>query len=300
MTYARRNFSWVLRTVTAALAGALVTVAAAAQANQIVGTALPFDEFGHLANTADDRSAATSTINAFQYLMNSFAVPLVPGAGSDLASARDALESGWNFNGQHRAGMLTSHGDPGAFQRIWESTVTWVQDFAAGAHVTFAGMLLLPGTDLTQWTLGSSLSNYAPNWNFIYGQIEQRSEVEIGFTGTDVNGEKVSHAITLTNASLQNLNGKHSAASGAPLLIDYLDPDNPLVPLESPVWIDKDGWLHFTWDNGTDPRIDSARIDYVFAQHAEALASVPEPATLMLLMVPLALFANELRSRKAV
>ena len=93
---------------------------------------LQFDKYGHLMNSGG-QCAATSTINSFQFLVNQYPgvygqTSLIPGAGTDLPSARDKLNSGWDFNGQHRNGMA---GCPGGlnFQGIWEAKGDWLDDF---------------------------------------------------------------------------------------------------------------------------------------------------------------------------
>jgi len=270
----------------------LACFASAAIANNIVSFQLPFDQFGHLANSPDGRCAATSTINSFQYLTNVFGADLVPGAGTDLETARDALEEGWIFNDEFHPGMQAHCGDAGAFQRIWESKINWIEDFGQqGLRFLFDGMLFLPGTDLSTWMLGSVLTNAFPTWDFIYGEVTHGEDVEIAFDGIDVNGVTISHAVTLTGVAFRDLNTNSMFDFGEPQFIDYLDPNNPLVRLEAPLTLDPDGSLRFSWDNGNNDRVDSARIYYALSE------SVPEPGTLFLLLLAGALLSATLAVR---
>jgi hypothetical protein len=72
-------------------------------AGTITGRQLPYASYLHLENDGP-RCAATSIINSFGFLISTYAdvydgTNLLPGAGTDAASARMALDEGWNTPG---------------------------------------------------------------------------------------------------------------------------------------------------------------------------------------------------------
>ena len=250
-----------------------------------------YNDYGHLAN-AGPRCASTATINSFQFLMNKYPeirkTNLIPGAGTDLASARDALHDGWkNKNGEQRAGVKPECGQAGFGkhrQFWWDAKAHWVDDFAPG-EIALRGMVFTDGLDQpdpTKWVSGDKLVRGAPTWNFLWKQVRDGEDVEIAFA--DKNKDPSSdHAVTLVGLS----------DDGGTRQITYLDPNNPDRDPNDP---SKPGLftapvapsdlfgesLKFTWNNKVNDSTDVS----IYLAYSES--PVPEPSTFLLFVLGLA------------
>ena len=161
-----------------------------------------YNDYGHLAN-AGPRCASTATINSFQFLMNKYPeirkTNLIPGAGTDLASARGALHDGWkNKNGEQRAGVKPECGQAGFGkhrQFWWEAKAHWVDDFAPG-EIALRGMVFTDGLDQpdpTKWVSGDKLVKGALTWDFLWKQISDGEDVEIAFADKNMDPRRTLH-----------------------------------------------------------------------------------------------------------
>ena len=234
-----------------------------------------YNLYGHLENKGGN-CAPTATANSFQYLQNRYgarAGNLIPGAGTDLASARDKLINGWtNANGDVRAGM----GDCGASQKSWwETKALWVQDFGT-SHVKIDGQVRVNGgaNPFAGWYRGDLLEDIFPQWDFLWSELSHGEDIELGFRFAG-NG---AHAITLTSLKFDDVNGNNIWNVGEARKLDYLDPNDTSKLFEADLSLLPSGALRFLWDNG----VNTARNVFIDLAYTE---SVPEPGTLLLFAI---------------
>ena len=244
-----------------------------------------YNLYGHLEN-AGANCAPTATANSFQYLQNRYGAEagnLIPGAGTDLASARDKLINGWtNANGVVRAGM----GDCGASQKSWwETKAQWIDDFG-GPHVKVKGQVKTPNggpNPFAGWYRGNLLQDIFPQWDFLWSELSHGEDIELGFV-IEGGGK---HAITLTSLKFDDTNGSGVWDNGEARKLDYLDPNNTSALIEADLTLlaagAGSGALGFRWDNGSNVPAN-VYIDLAYTE------SVPEPGTLALIALALAVF----------
>lgn len=254
----------------AALTGGVATLLSPglAGAAMIDVNAGAYGDYGHLAN-AGGKCAATATINSFQFLANKYkaigATKLIPGAGTDLASARDKLDGGWG------AGRPGIGGCPvgGKLKGWWEAKNRWIDDYAPGT-ITTTGMLIAPGEPaMNTWYKGKQLINGTPSLDFLYTEIKAGEDVELAFDNAAGND----HAITLTGFSFNDKNNDGKPQINESPMITYLDPNNASKLLTGSLVSSalNGGSLGFTWDNGSNPKADVS----IYLAFAES--PVPEP-----------------------
>ena len=274
-----------------AIACVILAICATAGANSWVSVQLPFDQFGHLVNSGP-LCVPTATVNSFQFLQNRYPEiydsKLIP--NGDLAQARYDLAFGWTYNGQQRDG--TDDGTPtdpkGAYsQPWWEAKVHWVEDFAPGTTI-FDGMIYRDGVDLSTWYGGSVLTNGYPTWEFLWKELSDGEDVEIGIRWDDHG-----HALTLTSLKFYDANGNAMWDAGEARKIDYLDPNNPTQLFEADLSLGVvNGDLQFTWDNGSNPSADVS----LWLAYSES--PIPEPLTMLAVGMGIAGLAGYIRKRR--
>ncbi|MCC6474843.1 MAG: hypothetical protein IT514_14000 [Burkholderiales bacterium] len=244
-----------------------------------IGIQLPYNQFGHLENVGGN-CAPTATANSFQYLQNRYgagAGNLIPGAGTDLASARDKLINGWtNAKGEVRAGM----GDCGASERSWWETKSyWVTDFGS-SHVKVDGQVKLTGANpFAGWYWGDVLENVSPTWDFLWREISHGEDIELG-----IRYAGGAHAITLTSLKFDDTNGNMAWDAGEARKLDYLDPNDTSKLFEADLTYNvTEARLEFVWDNGQKNSNKQSHIALAYTE------SVPAPGVLLLLALGLSL-----------
>jgi hypothetical protein len=214
---------------------------------------LPYDAFGHLANSTIDGKgacAATAIINSFVYLQDTasgiYDGRLIP--GDDLAGARAEL---------HRDIWSSGTGDQ---QFVWEQKLRWFSNHGVSGLATFSGMSI---SETSGWFQSSSIvGREYPTWNYLWDAIAQGDGVEIGL---------YSHMMTLVGLRFDD-QGTHRNGvwdSGVETAwLDFIDPESPgsvrssqIVPIGGALML-------------TQVAYASPCVFYAFAAHA-----VPEPAT---------------------
>lgn len=246
----------------------------------LISIQLDYDLFGHVKNTPAGVCAATSVINSFQFLMNRYPTvygktDLIPGAGTDIVEARDKLDGGWIYNDTWRPGMGAVAGQL-THQRIWESKIWWVEDFAPNTTV-FDGMYFMPGTDLSTWYHGEVLDNAFPTWEFLWVELSHGEDIEIAF---DKPGTSLSHQISLTSLKFDDVNDNKKWDAGETRWLDYLDPNNPTKLFEAVLEFNETyKYFMFDWNNGgANNPVEDVRI---FSAMSES--PIPEPSTIFLM-----------------
>ena len=275
------------RQLAAVLAFGLLTCGSSVNADWVT-IQQDYNSYGHLGN-AGENCAPTATANSFQYLQNRYgarAGNLVPGAGTDLESARDKLINGWtNAGGVQRAGM----GSCGASAKSWwETKAQWVEDFGTG-KLKLAGQVHLNGgaNPFAGWFDGGYLQDIFPQWDFLWTELAHGEDIELGIRFRDG-----AHAITLTSLKFDDQNGNAQWDNGEARKLDYLDPNDTSRLIEADLTILNDGSLGFRWDNGNN----AARDAYIDLAYTE---SVPEPGVLALFGLALMfLFVSGMNQRK--
>jgi hypothetical protein len=258
---------------------------------------LPYGEFGHLAQALADSCLSTSMANSFRFLdmhySTTYDSKLTGKTDADLAAARDKLRDGYTLpDGTKRSGT----GCPSSkfsFKQIWEAKVDYIGDFAPKTTV-FAGMQkidTITGKDLdtTGWKLGDKITKANPSFEFLLSELEHREDIEFGWRGGGFD-----HEMTLTSIHLDDKNDNRKLDAGEEAWIDYIDPAKPTKTFKGLGLKLKDGFLTFTYDNGTK-KIEEVQIYSVYSE-----SPIPEPTTVALLAVGIAALAARRRSIAAM
>jgi len=293
-------------------AGILLAPApAAADSCNWIDVQLPYDQFGHLWNTENGTQggdpkpwcAPTAIANSFRFLETRY--PQIYDqklTHGNLLSTRDALQEGWvNAGNVYRNG--TGAGDD---QFIWEAKVQWIEDFAPGTTV-FGGRVYKPGVNLSDWYGASPLQNAYPTFDFLWGELEHKEDVEIGFywkalvkkvgPGGEIIEEwkKFGHMVTLTSLKFCDSNGNKQwdADLDEVAQIDFIDPNDPRALTWCPLTMDYEGSgaLKFMYTHGGTPYL--ATLDLAYSE-----SPIPEPVTLAGLMMGIGGVAVYIRRRR--
>lgn len=242
---------------------------------------LGFDNFGHLGNDGS-RCQATALVNSWQFLVNRY--PGVYGGTQllqgTLANTRDRLANGWTNNaGVFRPGVLGcgALGD----ESWWEHKNLWLMDFAPGTTVV-KGMVDprgQPHPGPQGWNFREFLVDAVPTVEFLLQELRHGEDVEV----TVRSDAGTAHSITLYKILIDDMDNNGQWDLTEPLSFMYIDPNNPNVPLSTGNVQPKlnDGRLEFLWNNGNNPA-ETVHIDAAFS---ESPRSIPEPSTLLLLML---------------
>jgi len=287
------------------LAAAILLGAAPAAANPCnwIDVQLPYDQFGHLWNTEDGTQsgtpkpwcAPTAIANSFRFLETRY--PCIYDqklTHGDLLGTRNALQQGWlNAGNVYRNGTGS-----GADQFIWEAKVQWIEDFAPGTTV-FGGRVYKPGVNLSDWYGGSPLQNAYPTFDFLWGELDHKEDVEIGFwwemVGADGKKKIAGHMVTLTSLKFcdSNDNKQWDAYLDEVAQIDFVDPNDPRALTWCPLTMDYEGSgaLKFMYTHGGTPYL--ATLDLAYSE-----SPVPEPLTMAGLMLGLGSVVTYVRKRR--
>ncbi|MGA2770052.1 MAG: hypothetical protein ABSG26_04470 [Bryobacteraceae bacterium] len=247
------------------LAGLVALLCAAPAHAGWIGVQEAYDLFGHLENV-DDCCAATATVNSFQYLINHWGYDpgLLPGG---IEASRDAL-----------AALM---GCPAEDEDWWEEKVHWIENNAP-KNPTWVHGMVFPGDDTTGWYRGDMLTKGYPTWDWLWTQLSNGQDVEIGIGLT---GE--GHVLTLTSLKFDDMNGDGKWEYwNETARIDYLDPNNPTQLFESDLTVNPNLSLGFEWHNGGANPPEFAALEVAYAE-----SPAPEPGTLGSLLAAIALSA---------
>jgi len=267
-----------------------------------VDVQLPYNQFGHLWNTEDGTATGTSKgwcaptaiANSFEFLETRYPTiydqKLTHG---DLLGTRDTLQRGWlNAGNVYRNG--TSTGDD---QLIWEAKVQWIEDFAPGTTV-FGGMVYKPGVDLSDWYGASPLQNAYPTFDFLWGELDHKEDIELGFWWemevTQPDGtkkkKKFGHMVTLTSLKFCDDGDGTWEPATEQAKLDFIDPNNP-TGLTLDILTLTGGALHFDYTyGGTDY---DATIDLAYTE-----SPVPEPLTMAGLLLGVGCLARYVHRKR--
>jgi hypothetical protein len=238
-----------------------------------VGIQKDYNLYGHVYNTDNGLvtgnpmpwCAPTATINSFRYLEQKY--PSVYDTlltKGDIVGSRNQLVNGWDQRPGMGVGGATA-------QSWWENKVWWIEDNAPGTTV-FEGMVFY---DPSTWYRSEDLVQGYPTWGFMYEQLGMCQDVEIGIQPV-YTGE--GHALTLTSLLFDDMNGNQMWDPGETQKIDYLDPNNPTQLFQATDLALVGERLQFTWNNGGANPNTLVYIDLAYSE------SIPEPATLLLLL----------------
>lgn len=226
----------------------------------------PYEQYGHLYNTADGTStgtpvgwcASTAVMNSFIYLENQY-----PGIFGNLLSRGDAVAS---------RNELKDMMDPAYPRDVWEGKLEYLDTYAPGKAIV-GGMLPY---DTTGWAGASSLLTGWPSWDVMWEQLKACEDVELGIYDLPTT---VGHMLTLTSMHLDDLDGDGTWDPGVETAqIDYLDPNNPTQLFVAGIQLDANGRIVFNWHNGG---ANTPRDMYIAVAYWES--PIPEPATICLL-----------------
>ncbi|KPK49024.1 MAG: hypothetical protein AMK72_05550 [Planctomycetes bacterium SM23_25] len=267
-----------------------------------VDVQLPYNQFGHLWNTEDGTAtgtpkgwcAPTAIANSFKFLETRY--PTIYDqklTAGDLLGTRNLLQGGWlSPDNELRNG--TGCGND---KDIWETKMYWIEDFAPGTTV-FGGMVFKPGTDLSEWYGGSVLQNAYPTFDFLWGELEHKEDIELGFwwemevvqpDGTKKK-EKVGHMVTLTSLKFCDDGDGVWEPATEQAKLDFIDPNNPTGLTWDTLTL-SGGALHFDYTHGgTDY---DATIDLAYAE-----SPVPEPLTMAGLLLGVGCLARYVHKQR--
>lgn len=250
---------------------------------------------------------AASFINGATYLKNAY--PSVYGGTSlatgpestPAAAALDFAYNGWKSpQGTSFAGYYSRVNQNGSnFGDWWQTTIDWTESYAPG-KTAYSGQVAgwLTGENPATWTQGSHVANHSPTASFLASAAASNDFVELGIFGYQVSGNRLSliggHAIDLGNITY---------AQGV-YTLSYEDPNFPtsqfLSAQLSSIDINGQDFLTFY-----DPHTFDANvlIDAVFAESPLAVpesvpVSVPEPGTLILVVVAVVAMGGHARRKR--
>jgi len=274
----------------------LIASVAGAAENWVV-LQLPYADYGHLYNTANGMPggnavpycAPTATANSFQFLENHY--PSIytgnPLTGGNLLGLRNSLATGWTgLDGILHPGMVPPAALGATWQDWWEHKVWWIEDYAPGT-TTFKGMVEI---NPAAWYQGTCLTQGPTTWDFLWGEISDGENVEIGIDFQETPG----HALTLSSMKFDDANFNGVWDNGEARQIDYLDPNDPTQLYWGAVSNNlKNGRLEFLWKNCFIPAGKLATIELAYCESPV----VPEPSGLIALAAGLAALGGMIRRR---
>jgi hypothetical protein len=230
---------------------------------------------------------AASFINGATYLQNAY--PSVYGntvlstgpASTPATAALDFAYNGWTSpQGTAFSGYYTRVDQNGAtFGDWWQTAIDWTESYAPG-RTAYSGQVagVLDGENPSTWTHGSNVADQSPTYSFLRSAATKDDFVELAVYGYNiVNGNQLNviggHAIDLADITYSH--GTYT--------LTYQDPNFPTSQFLSATLntIDIDGEQFFTY-------YDSHTFDanaFIAAAVVESALAVPEPSTLVLLLV---------------
>ena len=292
-----------------AMAGLALSVAASAAGNTCdnwVDVQLPYDQFGHLWNTEDGTATGTSKgwcaptaiANSFKFLETRY--PTIYDqklTAGDLLGTRNLLQDGWLSPGND----IRKGTGCGNVKDVWEAKVYWVEDFAPNTTI-FDGMIKYPGEDLSTWHGGGVLQNADPTFKFLWGELDHKEDVELGFWWemvVDGEKKKVGHMVTLTSLKfcdkdddgIWDWDPADPADPGNEVAkLDFIDPNDPTAPTWDILTL-TGGALHFDYTHGGTDYDATIYIAYTESP-------VPEPLTMAGLMLGVGCLVRYVRDRR--
>ncbi len=239
----------------------------------------PVAPYGNLQNSSTfGWCGATAVTNSLQYLQSKNpSLSLIDGSLSqtrqDMLNMQDGITPG-----------NPPTGNPSSNATIWNSKVTYCNEFAPDKMTFAAQITSADAGGYTGWVDNTDIQNSKPTDTFLQQQLADGEDVELLFEGTSTNTSDdsasnnlsggastttFSHAITLTA-----LNSETGAMT-------YIDPNNPTEFLTATVTTNGNGYLSFNWDNdGANPAVNGVEI---FGALAESV--VPSPSSVSIALV---------------
>ena len=177
--------------------------------------------------------------------------------------AREALRLGWDS----RAGT-----GGGNVKDVWQAKVYWIEDHAPNTTI-FDGMMYYPGEDLSTWHGGGVLENAHPSFDFLWGELDHKEDIEIGFWFVDGKQETVGHMVTLTSLKFYDDGDGIWEPATEQARLDFIDPNNPTGLTWEDLTLSGDGALTFQYNHGGNDYL--ATINGAFTE-----SPIPEPLTM--------------------
>jgi hypothetical protein len=253
------------------LLAAGITTFLALSSTRTVLAANPVAPYGNLQNSSTfGWCGATAVTNSLEYLQSKNPnLTLIDGSLSqtrnDILNLEDGITPG-----------NPPTGNPSSNATIWNSKVTYCNEFAPG-EVSFAAQITSADAGgFSGWVDSGDIQNSKPTDAFLQQQLADGEDVELLFEGTTTDAsddsasnnlsggastKTFSHAITLTD--LDSEDGE----------MTYIDPNNPTLFLTTTVTTDGAGYLSFNWNNqGANDPVNGVEIFGAFAE------SVPSPS----------------------
>jgi len=255
------------------LTATLVTLSETVLATTI-SVQLPYNKFGHVWNTDNGTStgagvgycAPTATVNSFKFLENMY-----PNVYDNKLTKGDIIKTRNDL-----VGLMGTCPDTGTQpQNWWQGKIQWIEDNAPG-RTSYGGMVM-PSIDVSTWNKKDLLSNTFPAFNWLFQQLKDGEDVELG-----IYGSFGGHALTLTSLKFVDSMDGSSFQNGIwdPSVelaqIDYLDPNNPTQLFWSDLSLNPDGSLGFLWNNGGANPPKNAYIGLAFKE-----SPIPEPSSIL-------------------
>lgn len=279
--------SHLLRSCTRVAALLLVAFAMVATAQAVTGDY--FSSFGRVFNDTTPKATggecvAASFINGATYLKNHYPATYGStditkgGTGSSTTAMQNFGSYGWTYGGKSYNGYYprcSSDGNTAVFGDMWQTTIDWMDNCYAPGKTIFTGQAWTArsGNENTSlWPYGYNVTSCAPTYDFMHDAVAADKFVELCIYSYSVDGNgKVTfgqgHAVNLLDITSNS--------------IKFQDPNLPLVTYSSSLSTVS------AWDTSALSFYDSFTFGStpVMILTAFALAPVPEPSTIALLLL---------------